>query len=267
MLAASLAPVFSVTAAVLHARDAAPGTWLPVTALAAVCLLAWLTHYSAVRTTAFWIFHPVTLWCLVLAASPVLAWYATRDVTRGTSTLGVAAEFECAPVPIEGERFVTDQGRPIPVFNYAAEQSAEDFEETFLAGMNYDWHIIRTAEPDLSYNCHGWVFTGGRFGLQSSDIETILQDNHYREVASPEPDDLIVYRNATDRIVHSGVVRSVLSHGTTVLIESKWGPLGRFLHTPDVQPYGLHYHYYRSPRPGHLLGTSPNPPAGFIATP
>ena len=38
-----------------------------------------------------------------------------------------------------------------------------------------------------------------------------------------------------------------------VLIESKWGFLGRFLHEPKNQCYSQDFAYYRSPRQGHLL--------------
>jgi len=36
-------------------------------------------------------------------------------------------------------------------------------------------------------------------------------------------------------------------------VESKWGPLGRYLHPPECQPWGGHFSYYRSSRDGHQL--------------
>jgi hypothetical protein len=147
---------------------------------------------------------------------------------------------------------VTDAGRHLATFNLIMQQSAGEVEESYLAEANYACRVIRTGNADTDYNCHGWIFTGGQYALRSDDIPSILADNHYQPVDEPQPGDLIIYREATGKISHTGMVRSVMAEGM-VLIESKWGPLGRFLHSPDDQPYGLEHTYYRSPRDGHLL--------------
>ncbi|MFM8891339.1 MAG: hypothetical protein ACKOTB_06895, partial [Planctomycetia bacterium] len=38
-----------------------------------------------------------------------------------------------------------------------------------------------------------------------------------------------------------------------VLVESKWGPLHTYWHTPEAQSYSQRFDYWRSPRAGHLL--------------
>jgi len=53
-------------------------------------------------------------------------------------------------------------------------------------------------------------------------------------------------------VIHTGLVRFVDDDGV-ILIESKWGPLGVYLHPPEAQPWGHDFTFYRSPRPGHLL--------------
>jgi hypothetical protein len=83
-------------------------------------------------------------------------------------------------------------------------------------------------------------------------VEAILCDNGYQRADTPLKGDLIVYRNDPGMILHSGIVLEVV-HENLVLIESKWGPLGRYLHPPEYQPYGSIFAYYRSPRQGHQL--------------
>jgi hypothetical protein len=85
-------------------------------------------------------------------------------------------------------------------------------------------------------------------------------------VEEPKEGDLIVYyedANLTS-ILHSGVVRATGRDGF-VLIESKWGVAGRFLHAPEAQPYSQHFAYVRSSREGHLL-SGLRPPASQTLT-
>ena len=50
-----------------------------------------------------------------------------------------------------------------------------------------------------------------------------------------------------------------LSEGGKVVIESKWGCLGCYLHPPEGQRYSTSWRYYRSPRKGHFLTPFPLP--------
>ena len=74
-----------------------------------------------------------------------------------------------------------------------------------------------------------------------------------------------IYRDAAGTISHSGLVRSA-PRGGPVLIESKWGRLGRYVHQPaDIPLLYSEYTYYRSKRVGHVLrglperGSRPGP--------
>lgn len=123
--------------------------------------------------------------------------------------------------------------------------------------------IVATAEQSPS-NCHGWVFTGGRFQIAGADVATILEDNGYSAVTAPRPDDLIVYRNPSGAIIHTGLVKAVGTDGF-VLVESKWGPLDIYWHTPYEQTYSQRFEYWRSRRDGH--GLTVVTPAGDAARP
>jgi hypothetical protein len=114
--------------------------------------------------------------------------------------------------------------------------------------------LLRAGEPSWASNCHGWVFTAGRYLIDGDAVDLILQDNGYQRVEAPQAGDLIVYRSsAQGAVAHTGVVR--VAAPDLLLVESKWSELGVYLHRPeDYHPrLGLAYDYYRSPRHGHLL--------------
>ena len=112
--------------------------------------------------------------------------------------------------------------------------------------------VIRTSEADQECNCHGWVFAQGRFWVRGANVDAILEDNGYVTTETAQPDDVVIYRNAKGKVIHSALVRSVASEG--LLVESKWGKTGRFIHPHDRHPYvDARCSFYRSPRQGHLL--------------
>lgn len=152
----------------------------------------------------------------------------------------------------------TDRGRSIRLLSYPP-SDATDLQVLRQHEQGYaklhEFALIRLAPPDRLCNCHGWVFTNGRYNLHSEDIDTILADNGYRTVAQPAPGDLVIYRDGLDRPTHTGIVRLV--SGSLILIESKWGHLGVFLHPVENQPYGTDWTFMRTDRPNHLLRFSP----------
>ncbi len=113
-------------------------------------------------------------------------------------------------------------------------------------------HVIRRGKATDESNCHGWVFTGGRYNVGGRFVDTILTDNGYTGVADPAAGDLCVYRGTDGEVAHTSVVRAVLSDGT-VLVEGKWGRLGVYLHDANESCYGTAFGYYHTARVGHLL--------------
>jgi hypothetical protein len=159
---------------------------------------------------------------------------------------------------------VTDRGRDVPLWEAGggpgpAEQLRAGDDQT-LRTNDLCGRAIQVAPGDRSYNCHGWVFTGGRYLLPDEGVEPILQDNAYTPVERPEVGDLAVYRNDRGAVCHSARVWAV-AEGGLVLLESKWAWVGRYLHPPDATPFGQQPTYYHSPRTGHLLrGLEGRPP-------
>lgn len=157
---------------------------------------------------------------------------------------------------VDGLVALTDRGRPLSLIVYNDEESLGEAERKYLNSTPFQHQIIRLKEPTTACNCHGWVYTGGRFAIQSRHVDGILIDNGYEEAALPRADDLVIYRGAEGAIEHTGLVRMVGQDGL-ILVESKWGPLGVYLHPVDGQPYGVGRKFYRSPRAGHLVSIVP----------
>lgn len=150
-------------------------------------------------------------------------------------------------------RAVTDTGRRIRLGTPGQPVSDTDLsgvENDQIRTHALDRKVIVRAAPDPSHNCHGWVFTGGRYWVAGDDVNDILTDNGYVPVSTPAVGDVAVYRTAAGEVVHSGVVVAVVGY---LLVESKWGPMGRYLHGPDAQPFGGTCSYFRSARHGHTL--------------
>jgi hypothetical protein len=171
--------------------------------------------------------------------------------------------------PVEERFAITDQGRAIPLFRYETQvlprpgqqlaihspRDLQNFlrltEQQFFATTKQDpQNVRRLMNPHPVANCHGWVFLAGQFGIEDALIPALLDDNGYRAVLNPQPGDLVIYE-VDDAITHSGIVRG--SEGGEVLVESKWGPLGAYLHAADRQPFAKSCAFYRSARRGHAL--------------
>jgi len=149
-------------------------------------------------------------------------------------------------VAVPGLVAFTDRGTPI---------SVQRLTEAVAPGQvpaGYEGRLIIAGGADALSNCHGWVFTDGEFCIDGASIDDIVRENGYLQVAEPRPADLIIYRDADGVPVHTGIVKATGRNGF-VLIESKWGQLDVYWHTPADQRYADHWEFWRSPRPGHRL--------------
>jgi hypothetical protein len=148
----------------------------------------------------------------------------------------------------------TDRGRRVALRELDEIRPVDfraEVEHKSLSEMGFYGRVIRTSPVNDSCNCHGWVFTGGRYWLSQDDVEHILVDNDYVLVTDPRPGDLVIYRSA-EFITHTAVVRAIVD-GMPPLVEGKWGWMGVFLHGVGDSTYGTNYGYYRSERNGHLI--------------
>jgi hypothetical protein len=209
--------------------------------------------------------RPMVSWALLVAVSPALALAWANAVTPPmaepwSEPLILQADYS----EVDNGQVRTDAGKVVKV--HAPTRAATNEELTPFQFQTRLPNLICLAPPGVDHNCHGWVFTDGRYWVNSVEVEPILQDNGYALVYQPRPGDLIVYRNHDKKVVHTGVVRAADDLG--VLIESKWDKRGRYIHTPDNQDYAVHFEYYRSPRSGHILhGITPRPGVAPSAPP
>jgi hypothetical protein len=190
-----------------------------------------------------------------LAVGSVVVFEAEDAAATAAST----AELELLPggvpsVPDKGVILTTDLGTRVAAHVPRVPRDGVALragEDKMLHTDGHAGHVIRRGPPGDHCNCHGWVFTGGRYLLGGPEVELILRENGYQEVQVPEPGDVVIYRQG-EHTLHTAVVRYV-AEGQPVLVEGKWGPLGVYLHPADKSCYGTEYTFYRSERPGHLL--------------
>ncbi len=149
----------------------------------------------------------------------------------------------------------TDAGSLIPVF--APDAATVSEMEAFPIGELFERahltnQIIQTSPVDPQYNCHGWVFAAGHGWVRGSSVPAILKENGYSAVTRPVIGDLAIF-TAGAEVTHSAIVRGLGAKGA-ILLESKWGKLGRYIHTADQHIYkGQKITYYHTARGGHRL--------------
>lgn len=157
--------------------------------------------------------------------------------------------------PVTEMAALTDKGAPVPLSAVTNDLPTNDVDTHLLRDARFaklNLRVMQIAPATCRANCHGWVFTGGQFVLNGDMVDRILTDNGYVSVDVPRPGDLIIYRDSYDAIMHTGLVRLV--DNSLVLIESKFGNHGCYLHQPQHSIYSDCYQYYRSARAGgHLL--------------
>jgi len=179
-----------------------------------------------------------------------------KDLEDSAQVVNAAsAPIDLNPSSVPAAR--TDHGRPIPLWvpSAGSVESLQTFsEKDYLSRMHLNARLIQTGAVDGDYNCHGWIFTGGKFWVRGSWVETILADNGYRETKKPMIGDLCVYRDGQGEVSHTAIVRGLGADGL-VLLESKWGKLGRYIHnaTEDHAYRGHTPTFYRTKRGTHVL--------------
>ncbi len=262
------------------------GTLTAVVAAAALATPSVLGHPDLARSTAIWLTALLGPFLLLGLPQAVTSAFATvhavrRPVTRYTLltitglTVSLVAIVRCdrtdeellattmaeletilgqSPTrPVERVTLLTDRGTPIIPHTAIDPREADTArsEEYFLKATGHAENVIRLHPADESSNCHGWVFTGGRYLLSGQNVELILRENGYEPVRQPAPGDLAIYRGEIG-ILHTALVRYV-SPGQPVIVEGKWANKGVYLHAAERSPYGTDITYYRSERDGHRL--------------
>jgi hypothetical protein len=250
------AVVASAGAAVLGAPQYA---WLPVVTLVTVGGFLELLAYQGVRSGTLFLLGPA----LVLGS--VGGFVTDMPAMDPSQLIGpLPPDFFVSEEPAAWA--ITDAGYPVPLHSVRLVEGEAPFdaarETEYLRHHDLLLTVIRTGDAGLRTNCHGWIFTGGRYWVSPQDVDRILRENGYRPTTEPQAGDVAVYRDDAGRAMHTAVVRGAGDDGT-VLQESKWGALGRFVHTDTRHPYSPYAcTYYRSSRGDHILKRIGTPAMG-----
>lgn len=230
VLGVSLWQLTTAQPASLHPRLA---RWLPP---ALACLAVLQLIGFAVATKCFADFKPDSSFVMVDMPGALVA----HDQAAARTDSGTALTlYECNASPEQYEVFVTNTRKNL----------SSVMQRAILRDRAY-----------IGSNCHGWVFTGGQYIILSRDVQRILDENGYVEVATPGLNDVVVYRNAAGDVIHTGIVRGFLD-GHRALVEGKWGIEGTYLHLAEEQPYSQNISYWHTERASHALTIEPLEPA------
>lgn len=232
-----------------------------VAVIATAMLLAWL-HLKHSRTPWERFCRRPSAWFLLVSSVALAAWSSHQFQERlkppAKKMLLIALPPGKQRQQVHEFVVLTDRNHPIKV--YRLDEVATDPMDNELPekdfSVEYNGTMIQRASSGLLANCHGWVFLDGQFLITGDAVQRILDDNEYEVVEEALAGDVIIYRDNNRNIVHSGLVRGVLNDGT-IIIESKWGVEGVFLHNPLDTPYSVLFDYYRSPRPTHRVKIVP----------
>jgi hypothetical protein len=211
----------------------------------------WLSRrHAQLRTWSMYMLRgTLVVFCVTAAA---WAWDRYHQLNAACVELGLLVEAPGQAITVDRYCAVTDAGRRVPLYRWSVtdERFREFSERAALQHALLSDDAIPREMPDYHTNCHGWVFADGRFLIRGPDVEQILQDNGYAITDTPLPGDVIIYRSETGEILHTGLVRGLLSD-RTVIVESKFGVGGRYLHQPEGQPFAQQWAYYHTARRGH----------------
>ena len=245
------AVILAILAVVLAFSSGSPWLAWGCGGLASLVLLAWPISFEITRERLLSLVSAKSVWIVVLGLSLVASRYLASQVLKSLDEQEEAAAVDLEDVPILSAQAVTDKGRSVPLFHFKVHSSAAEAERFIHADEKELSQFIRLCDASPTANCHGWVFTSGQYGIRDPEIAGILTDNAYAEAAEAREGDLAIYA-IDNHITHSGVVRVVNKQGP-VLVESKWGPFGVYLHAVEQQPFPGKCKFYRSSRRDHLL--------------
>jgi hypothetical protein len=229
-------------------------SWLPLLVLAGLLGLGMALRSPAVALCVTLLARSRVQASLLLAVCPLLLVGWIYRVEQVTTPPEAALRMPQPPALKIIAEALTDTGRVVPLYALAEPALGETSPATTENSVtrSKDMKLIRTEGPNTDTDCHGWIFADGHGWIVGKDVARILHDNGYRLVEVPRAGDLVVYRDGDGVIAHTALVRVAAPDGL-ILLESKWGALGRFIHRPEDQCFGSDWAYYRSTRAGHLL--------------
>src|SRR5262249_26922539 len=134
--------------------------------LAALLLLAWPASFEAARHEISRLVTPKVIWGVVLCASMVASRFLAAHVLQSLEKQSAAHAVDLEDVPVSTTQAFTDNGRPVALFHFKMHSTSAEVERFMRTAEQERSQIIRLIEANPASNCHGWVFTGGRYGIR-----------------------------------------------------------------------------------------------------
>ena len=156
---------------------------------------------------------------------------------------------------------IIDRGKPtdrdaLPLFTKKRgwienEQRAEVPHEILSASvMSFERSHPEAVLRSIShtYNCIGLAFASRRTFIDPDQLDKIFQEDRYRilgETERPQTGDMVVYKNNLREALHIGIITCVTTNVDPskppydIMVLSKWGPWGEYLHRIDYVPDAL----------------------------
>ncbi len=226
-------------------NDSSLGTGVPrlLATIAAPLLVGLLGLFASLefqRIEPAWVARKrAGFWFMMIASIALLATscfrYDLRSKQYLTFGLNVTA---LGKVVLDPHHFaITDKGTKIPLFHFTmTDEEFDDYQlgtkERFAA---YGTALIHRDDADMAANCHGWVFTKGRFLVRGEDVDAILAENGYEVVTAPKIGDVVIYRDFNKIVRHTGLVQGVLGMGR-FLSKANGVSISVFFTAPKINP-------------------------------
>lgn len=150
---------------------------------------------------------------------------------------------------VQAHEIVTSEGNYITHY-HRGERELTALEKSCINGMvslAYP-EAIRTGDPTIKYNAHGYTFDQSRSWILPDQVPIILADDYIEVTTAKVVGDVIVYYDGGGVAIGSGIVRIVDGSGNATQVESKWGIAGTYKHAPDYGVYAnlsTEIKYYR----------------------
>ena len=105
--------------------------------------------------------------------------------------------------------------------------------------------VAQLGPPTGRYNCHGLVFGSRRTNIPPVElddptlVDRVLADDGFRRTPFCRIGDVVIYRNSSGEVDHSGIVVRIdrLGDARVPRVWSAWGQLGEFEHHELLTPY------------------------------
>ena len=153
--------------------------------------------------------------------------------------IGEGSERDPRSIPIS-----TRDGSHIP--NYRRPGDSPQMRRGAVEMFKGEHGNARLRSSSSTYNCVGHLFAARRTWIESDHLTTILERDGYALVKDQQKlwvGDIVVYENPQGEITHVGQVveiqQNLLDGSRTLIILSKWGVYGEYLHELSDVPLRL----------------------------